>query len=89
LEFTTDYSSADFPKKLRLLRNADFKAVFEHKCRASSKLLTVHAAPNNLDFSRISISLSKSMGCAAARNRFKRLVREFFSAEQSCYSSVF
>lgn len=71
-----------FPKSQRLRSNLQFKAVITHKAYVTNRLFKVWAAANDCDFSRLGISLSKSVGPAVVRNRLKRLLREAFRLNQ-------
>jgi len=65
-----------FGKNRRLVANRQFKAVLDHSISVSNGLLVLYMAENNLDYSRLGISVGKAFGGAVARNRAKRLLRE-------------
>ncbi|MCA9267713.1 MAG: ribonuclease P protein component [Planctomycetales bacterium] len=67
-----------FPKSARLLTTADFDRVFQEKCSSSDQLLIVYCAANGLDETRLGMVVSKKVGNAPTRNRWKRLIREAF-----------
>ena len=71
-----------FPKNKRLVTNSQFKAVLEHNLRACDRLLTLFIAENDCGYRRLGISVGKSWGNAAVRNRLKRLLREAFRRNQ-------
>jgi ribonuclease P protein component len=66
------------PKKVRLLKRAQFLTLSKQgkKVHTDSFLALVHdgTALNN----RIGITISKKVGNAVARNRIKRIIREYF-----------
>ena len=70
-----------FPKKVRLLKRAQFLALSKQgeKVHTDSFLAIVlkGTAQNN----RIGITISKKVGNAVERNRIKRIIREYFRAK--------
>jgi ribonuclease P protein component len=71
-----------FPKSKRLLKNAQFRAVFARRLFASDNILTVYMAKNDCCCPRLGLSINKSLGDAVLRNRVKRLLRESFRLNQ-------
>jgi ribonuclease P protein component len=71
-----------FPKTRRLLSNRQFKAILDCGRRAGNSLLTLYAADNDRGYPRLGISVGRSCGIAAVRNRLKRLLREAFRQNQ-------
>ena len=69
---------ARFPRSHRLLRGADFDAVFARRCSVADDLLIVYGLSNELGRSRIGLSVSRKVGPAVVRNRWKRALREAF-----------
>lgn len=71
-----------FPQTLRLKSPAQFKAVYDRKRSVSDGVLVVYAAPNGLLHPRVGLSVSRKVGNAVVRNRWKRLLREAFRLSQ-------
>ena len=71
-----------FPRKLRLRTQAEFDRVYRTKIFAADDVLVINAAGSDLSHSRLGLSVSKKVGNAVVRNRWKRLIREAFRLEQ-------
>ena len=67
-----------FPQTDRLKTPAEFQAVYARKKSAADGVLVVYAGPNALGHPRVGLSVSKKVGNAVVRNRYKRLFREAF-----------
>ncbi|MEW6416981.1 MAG: ribonuclease P protein component [Nitrospirota bacterium] len=59
-----------------LTKRRDFQLVFKEGVTFASKYLVMYARPNELDFNRLGLSVSKKVGTAVTRNKIKRLLRE-------------
>ena len=71
-----------FPKSMHLRKRGDFDRVFAHKRSQADGVLIVYGMANGLNVSRLGLVVSKKVGKAHQRNRWKRLIREVFRLEQ-------
>ena len=67
-----------FPAEYRLRHPAEFRRVFDRRRSVSDDKLIVYACENLQAHSRLGLSVSRKVGGAVARNRWKRLIREAF-----------
>jgi len=67
-----------FLKTERLTRKADIDACYRSGRRVGSRILRLHARPNDLAVARLAISVPGRLCDAVRRNRWKRMVREAF-----------
>lgn len=72
----------DFPKSARLLRRSEFLLLSDQGSPARSRHFTLLFQRKEGVPSRIGITVSRKVGNAVARNRVKRLLREFFRLNQ-------
>ena len=72
-----------FPKSSRLRNTEQFQRVFAARCSAADDVLILFAIANELPHSRLGLAVSKKIGNAIVRNRWKRLLREAFRTSQA------
>ena len=67
-----------FPRHHRLRSRADFQRVHASDVFAADGVLVVRGCANGLSCARLGLSVSRQVGPAVVRNRWKRLIREAF-----------
>lgn len=67
-----------FRKEERLRSSVEFRRVTRRGNKRVGKHLVVYGSPNGLDWSRLGLTVSRKVGKAARRNRWKRRLREVF-----------
>jgi ribonuclease P protein component len=67
-----------FPVRFRLRDGRDFAAVYQARTTAGDGCLLVYGRPNDAGHARLGLSVSRKVGKAVVRNRWKRLIREAF-----------
>ena len=77
---TDDYR---FPRSRRVVKRGDFDAAFKQGRVVSDHMLVLHVVANQQGATRLGMSISKRVGCAPIRNRWKRLIRESFRLNQA------
>jgi ribonuclease P protein component len=71
-----------FPKAMRLLSPREFERVFAARLSAGDSSFVLYGAANDLEHPRIGLTVSRKVGGAVERNRWKRLLREAFRLKQ-------
>jgi ribonuclease P protein component len=77
-----DKKPMSFPDSLKMKTPEEFKRVYDRKKSASDGTIIVYACENHFAHPRLGVSVSKKVGNAVERNRWKRLFREAFRLTQ-------
>ena len=82
--------ATSFPRQARLLKPAEFKAVFDNPpLRFSAGEILLLAKPGTSGYSRLGVvAPKKACVLATGRNRFKRQVRESYRATRHAIGGV-
>lgn len=72
-------------KRLRLTKNFEFISVYKKGRRAGCHLFTMYAKENDLEYTRLGVSVSKKIGKSVVRNKVKRRIKEAF---RTSYGSI-
>lgn len=62
----------------RVRRQVDFDRVYQQKFYAADQNLVVQGCANGLSHTRLGLSISRRVGNAVLRNRWKRIIRTAF-----------
>jgi ribonuclease P protein component len=74
-------------KEEKLLKRAEFDAVFERGRSVGNKLLVLHWMENQLGHPRLGMVIGVRFGNAVKRNTWKRRIREIFRRNKAAFGS--
>ncbi len=78
-------ASERFPARFRLRKTSEFQRVYRKRCSSADGTLIVYVLANDVGHARLGLSVSRKVGGAVVRNRWKRLLREAFRrSAQNC-----
>lgn len=70
--------SYGLPRDLRLCHSLDFRAIYQQRLSVADGTLVVYGRANQRANGRLGLSVSRKVGKAHQRNRWKRLIREAY-----------
>lgn len=71
-----------FQRHQRIRKSKDFEAVYSGRLFASDDVLVINGRRRREAASRLGLSVSRKVGNAVVRNRWKRQIREAFRTQQ-------
>ncbi|MFZ3072687.1 MAG: ribonuclease P protein component [Thermodesulfobacteriota bacterium] len=74
-----------FGRNLRLKSSEDFQKVRKQGRKHSTRSFLIYILPNINGIRRLGLIAGRHAGCAARRNRLKRLLREFFRLNKEVF----
>lgn len=76
-----------FPGSSRLKERRQFLETRRRGRRAEGRWLVVYAAPNELGFPRLGVTVTRKVGNAVVRNHWKRRLREIFRRNKEWFGT--
>ena len=67
-----------FRREQRIRSGVDFKSAYNRRCSVADGTLIVYANRTNQPHARLGLSVSRKVGNAVVRNRWKRRIRDAF-----------
>src|SRR5687768_18528321 len=71
-------SAHSFSREMRIRKAAEFDRIYKTRIFAADDVLVINGAASGLPHARLGLSVSRKVGNAVVRNRWKRLIREAF-----------
>lgn len=85
----SDLPANRFRRSQRLLKSSEFQAVYRQGQTIVTPTLIFRVLPNELEVSRLGLTVSRKVGKAVVRNLIKRRIREVFRQKQGSFHGTF
>lgn len=80
--------SQAFPKELRIRTSAEYQAVYAANIYAADRNLVINGRINEFQHPRLGVVVSRKVGKAHERNRWKRVIRDLFRRHRTSLPDV-
>ncbi len=77
-----------FSKQNRLLKKSEFRHLFKNGTKINTRNFIAYVQNTHEKNSRLGLTVSKKVGNAIARNRIKRISREYFRKNKGRYKTI-
>jgi len=77
-----------YPGFYRLRKSWEYRLIKKMGCKYTTPHFVLLARDNNINNSRLGITVSRRVGNAVQRNRLKRVIREFFRTRVHLYPAL-
>lgn len=77
-----------YPGFYRLRKSWEYRLIKKMGCKYTTPHFVLLALDNNINNSRLGITVSRRVGNAVQRNRLKRIIREFFRVRIHLYPAL-
>ena len=78
-----------FKRKERIRKSSEFRLIYQKGNIKGSLHFKIAILANDLQWSRLGLTISKKIGNAVKRNYIKRRLREYFRLHKECLSGSF
>ncbi|MCB1198366.1 MAG: ribonuclease P protein component [Deltaproteobacteria bacterium] len=80
-------NSRSFPREQRMCTANDFSRMRKSRAKVHGQTLTYVRCPNQIQQTRLGIIVTRKTGNAVIRNRWKRVLRDFFRCHKDLFTT--